>query len=342
MSTRRRRVRTPSLSTWGFSRWLTRLDQRQAFLILMCSVGATIIFVLGLWRLSQNQISHGFFDFGVVLVMAAICKLAVVKNRFVIAVWLAAAIYLLGLGFVMEHAGLPGLFWVFPVIYSFFVMRTREAVLVVFSAYLLSMIVVWPVFQFDVIATFSSCFLLVSIYGLYMSRRVSDDRHLLEHAAATDALTGLSNRRSFDDDMRTCIDQQREASGSHVLLLLDIDHFKTVNDLFGHVVGDKCLERLARLLESFESEVCHFYRLGGEEFVALFTGSETDATELAESICERIRSKTLLREHDHRVTVSIGVAMLEGTEDARAWLQRADRALYDAKQAGRDRVVAAH
>jgi diguanylate cyclase len=341
MSTRLRSTRNTAHSSLRLSRWLTKLDQRQAFLILMCSVGATIVFVLGLWRLSQNQIGHSLFDFAVVILMVAICRCALVKNLFIIAVWLATAIYLLGLGVVIERVGLPGLFWVFPVIYSFFVMRTREAMLVVFSAYLLSMIVVWPQFQFETIATFSSCFLLVSIYGLYMSRRVSEDRDLLEHAAGTDALTGLLNRRSFDDDMRTCIDQQRQAPGSHALLVLDIDNFKSVNDLFGHVVGDKCLERLARLLESFESDVCRFYRLGGEEFVALFTGSKTDATGLAEAVCERIRSKTLLREHGHAVTVSIGLAMLEGLEDGRAWLQRADRALYDAKQAGRDRVVVA-
>jgi len=83
-------------------------------------------------------------------------------------------------------------------------------------------------------------------------------------------------------------------------------------------IRNKCLERLARLLESFESEVCRFYRLGGEEFMALFAGSNNDATDMAEAICERIYSKTLLREHDHAVTVSIGVAMLEGLEDGRA------------------------
>jgi GGDEF domain-containing protein len=87
-----------------------------------------------------------------------------------------------------------------------------------------------------------------------MSRRVSEDRDLLEHAAGTDAPAGLLNRRSFDDDMRTCIHQQR----------------------------------LARLLESFESEECRFYRLGGEEFVALFTGSKTDATGLAEAGRDRV------------------------------------------------------
>ena len=161
----------------------------------------------------------------------------------------------------------------------------------------------------------------------------------LAELASRDPLTGLFNRRGFVDCLQSTFAGANDAPLA--LLLMDVDHFKSINDQFGHETGDAVLVRIADQLRVFEREICIAGRMGGEEFVVAISGLTNFA--LAQ-FADRVRAGLAALDHKevskHRsVTVSIGVA--EGSTRTR--FQRlysaADRALYDAKRAGRNKVV---
>jgi diguanylate cyclase (GGDEF)-like protein len=158
----------------------------------------------------------------------------------------------------------------------------------------------------------------------------------LTYLAETDALTGLLNRRAF---IEYGIRQSGAGKLKTRLLLIDIDHFKTVNDGFGHELGDRVLREAGRLIESISSVDAVVGRLGGEEFALIVPYSERDDT--AGTILRAFRATPMT--DGIRITVSIGSASGIIADD-RSWRQvyrRADAALYEAKKAGRDRHVAA-
>jgi diguanylate cyclase (GGDEF)-like protein len=119
--------------------------------------------------------------------------------------------------------------------------------------------------------------------------------------------------------------------------MLDIDHFKAVNDSYGHNVGDACLARIARAIDALKGPGDTLYRFGGEEFVLLTGTDAVQGVALAERVRQHIEQTSIIRET--RVTVSAGVAQLAAGQTVREWLNRADTALYQAKASGRNRVV---
>lgn len=163
----------------------------------------------------------------------------------------------------------------------------------------------------------------------------------LERLANTDALTHLSNRRDFYQKAQQEIARCRRSGGSFSVLMLDVDHFKTVNDRFGHAAGDEVLRQLARQLQDTLRTVDTPARLGGEEFAVLMPESPLDGAQwLAERVRQQLAAVSVPRDGSEpiRFTVSIGVAQWQREEDIDATLHRADNALYQAKETGRNRV----
>ncbi|GGJ64203.1 diguanylate cyclase [Deinococcus aquiradiocola] len=167
----------------------------------------------------------------------------------------------------------------------------------------------------------------------------------LRDLANTDLLTGLSNRRLYERDLR------RMSVGSH-LILLDLDHFKRVNDTYGHATGDEALKVVGALLGSMQTEHLRAYRIGGEEFAVILEGStERVMEDLAHTLLDRIRVARVTlpaaayasgdRRRTLRLTSSIGVASLGDPRDHIQMFRRADEALHQSKEEGRDRVTLA-
>lgn len=164
--------------------------------------------------------------------------------------------------------------------------------------------------------------------------------HRLEMLASTDPLTGLSNRRFFQEKLTDGLSAHREEGQPLSLLIIDIDHFKHINDTYGHPVGDLVLSDLAKLLQDMNREGDLFARFGGEEFVALLPGAAMDdATALAESICLAAASASMGGYRIYRITISIGVATETPQETELSLVQKADTALYASKSGGRNRVT---
>ena len=175
---------------------------------------------------------------------------------------------------------------------------------------------------------------------------LKDDLANARRAASTDPLTGLGNRKLFDDvfadEAETAL-----ASGTPLsLLVTDIDHFKLFNDTHGHQIGDAVLKLVAERLKRSVKGRDTVARYGGEEFVVVLPQTdEAAAVRLAEQLrAEIAKSRLVVRNRGQdlgKVTISIGVAELERGEDPESCFKRADDALYGAKQAGRNRVMSA-
>jgi diguanylate cyclase (GGDEF)-like protein len=191
---------------------------------------------------------------------------------------------------------------------------------------------------------FTTGAVLVSLFddltGLY--RRVSASNAMLTDQAHRDGLTGIANRRKFDDVF--AIEWSRASRGGYPisLLMVDVDWFKQYNDVYGHLEGDECLREIAQLLESSSKRPSDLAcRYGGEEFAVILPMTDTDG---ATVLAGRLRDALSVMEMPHgasplgRVTISVGVSCLRplpGVE-ARHLIAAADRALYLAKHSGRD------
>ena len=158
--------------------------------------------------------------------------------------------------------------------------------------------------------------------------------------AITDPLSLLLNRKGFDDALRKTLAQPAPAGKSHCLVMLDIDHFKRVNDTYGHPVGDTVIQTLGQLLQRVaQGPGVSAARVGGEEFAVVMADSTVGhATQLAQAVQGLVRGT---QDTIATVTISAGVAAYAKGDDGAALVAAADAALYRSKQNGRDRVTVA-
>ncbi|HLL19937.1 MAG TPA: GGDEF domain-containing protein, partial [Rubrivivax sp.] len=158
----------------------------------------------------------------------------------------------------------------------------------------------------------------------------------LSEQTRTDPLTGLCNRRAFAAAVDTAMQKAQGTGQGLAIAILDVDHFKMINDLHGHAEGDQVLVALADMLKAQFAGRGMAARYGGEEFVMLFTECTLD---LARLQCELIRQSVSMLPVGLPFTVSIGVAEARPGDSSEQMFKRADAALYAAKRGGRDRVV---
>lgn len=171
--------------------------------------------------------------------------------------------------------------------------------------------------------------------------RKAQEVAVLAHQASHDPLTGILNRRKLDQELERWIEQTQRSGGDLSLLMLDLDHFKAINDRFGHAMGDEVLRLVGRMLQHSSRNDDVIARYGGEEFSILLPRVDLYTAQL---VAERIRNRI---EHADwaslnpalTVTTSIGIASFLEEDDSVSLQKRADDALYRAKQTGRNRVV---
>ncbi|MET0574239.1 MAG: GGDEF domain-containing protein [Mesorhizobium sp.] len=175
-----------------------------------------------------------------------------------------------------------------------------------------------------------------------MTETLSARSETLEQAALTDALTGMQNRRYFDDALKEYIEEFRRIDKPIGLMILDLDHFKEVNDTHGHDVGDEVLRAVARCLRDMTRYHDVVARLGGEEFAVVAPNmSEDMLVKFAERIRRAVAGMAVLSGNMRlKVTTSVGLAVWDKRESAEEFYRRADRLLYQAKRMGRNRVCA--
>lgn len=162
--------------------------------------------------------------------------------------------------------------------------------------------------------------------------------------AIEDPLTGLYNRRHFDNKTANLISESRQNGAAISIAIADIDKFKAVNDTYGHLVGDQVLVETAKRLKNSAEKKGTVFRFGGEEFIILFEGiAQSEASNLAEAIrqdIEKNKFKITVPPYELNITISLGVTTLLSTDtDMTTLIQRSDQGLYKAKESGRNKVV---
>ena len=193
-------------------------------------------------------------------------------------------------------------------------------------------------------AAFDQTALAILGMGLVMSMAlllVRDVVSSLVEVSVTDPLSGLLNRRGFLDKAKQFVEAKRASPQPVFLVIADLDHFKNINDSYGHETGDKVIQAFGDLLGMLSSTGTSVARIGGEEFAVMF---QSPNESLARLYCEKIRSAAEFGVADRnrelpKFTVSLGLAGLMPDESLESLTRRADLALYSAKQGGRNRVV---
>ncbi|WP_227509869.1 GGDEF domain-containing protein [Acinetobacter sp. NCu2D-2] len=205
---------------------------------------------------------------------------------------------------------------------------------------LLFSLIYLPILVFSVYISWNST---LKSRVVFLHHTLNDyNRRAFEKLAHTDALTGLNNRRYFEYLAKQHLEQQLENPTPTTLLVFDVDHFKKINDTYGHDVGDQVIQMIANIASQEMRHTDVLARYGGEEFIALLPHTHLDdALRIGERLRQKIENTVV--ELDHRVqlrfTISIGATILESCDiDLNHFVKQADLALYQAKANGRNRV----
>jgi len=193
---------------------------------------------------------------------------------------------------------------------------------------------------YGLISQVSSGILLVATGLLLLIKALQAVIRENKSAAETDPLSGVANRRGFDQQVARLLERNADQGPPLVLLLLDLDHFKDVNDTHGHAAGDAAIRAFGAMLRRTLPSAALVARLGGEEFVVLLERTGLEAARLQAEML-RLATAGITEEGVPAVTVSIGVAEMRPPCDLAEAMRKADAALYAAKGAGRDCVVCA-
>lgn len=293
---------------------------------------------------SLNSMAHGQFWLGVMtlsinlLLLANAISIQRTRRTLYSPGWLFLVIVpvqIYGIS-VQRYTGLA---WHYPAMIFFaFVLERRLSL----TLNLVMTILVTPFVAYYTTWQLSSRFLITSLLTVMLvdvfMGNIARLQSQLKAQTLRDPLTGAFNRRYMTERFTQAVARFRRYNVAWSALVLDLDHFKQINDQLGHEAGDRALQAIVQTLTAGLGKLDALFRAGGEEFVLLLESrSEAEALEVAEDLCRTIASAPILPERS--VTVSIGVAGLSADDTVEDWLKRADENLYAAKEQGRNRAV---
>ena len=238
----------------------------------------------------------------------------------------------------LQQQGMIGIFWSYPAIVSLYFMFD-EKVAWLANAVLLAFILpqAQALLDIELLVRAAATLVMISCFSAIFVRVITAQQTKLRAQAVTDPLTGLLNWVLLHSTLERAVQQNQRSDIPMTLLTLDVDHFKRINDTYGHDAGDKVLVGLSQLLKTRIRLTDCIFRLGGEEFlVLLYNTDNRDGQKVAEELRSAVSESALLA--DRVVTVSIGIAPLDSCNDWDVWMHQSDEALYLAKTNGRNRV----
>lgn len=318
-----------------------RNDFQFAIFTLFCVVAMLGVGPFALYRLAEGQLAAAVLDAVVVLALALALAHVwrggdLARASLVVVVVTTLACVMIG-----RLAGLPGALWSFPVILSNFLLARRGHALVASAAVVV--LVALEGSAFDTGAERLMYFAaagVACVLAYVFAHQTEAQRQQLETLASRDPLTGVANRRAMEKELHIAAEAFRRHRLPVGVAVMDLDHFKRINDELGHEAGDRVLVEFARLVQSRCRAGDRLFRYGGEEFVLLLPGTGPDDLQrLVDELRREVAAA--LRAGERPLTVSIGAAVLAVGEDTPAWLARADAAMYEAKRMGRNRTVLA-
>ncbi|MFZ6747544.1 GGDEF domain-containing protein [Undibacterium sp. Ren11W] len=320
---------------------MLKRSKEETIFLMLGALSIFSIFPFGVVRLLQGNWALAAVDLTIVLVIVGVMIFVWMTQKIRIASILATIFYSAGMLASVYVKGHALVYWVYPtMIAAFFMLNASEALLINTTSLVLLVVTLFDRMSLLDLSSVVITLILINLFSYIFSYRTNLQHLELNHQAELDFLTGVGNRRAFNRKM-TELFRPHNARIDACLFVLDLDHFKYVNDQFGHAVGDQVLVRFCELMRSRIRAIDSMFRFGGEEFVivAMRTDHES-AKNLAEELRALVEGTIFIP--NYQVTVSIGVAKRCEAESGDAWFQRADAMLYEAKQAGRNQIIMAH
>ncbi len=316
-----------------------KADFRLSIITLLGASAILGITPFAVFRFLQGNLLAGLIDIAILAVIVGSVTHAWVTGRtdrsgLFLAVMTSSSAVVVG-----ALTGEPGLFWLFPcLVTSFFLTSPRLAIVINLSAITLMMAQTEIFRSLVQMWSFAAGAVVVSACAYVFAFRNESQRERLEHLATIDPLTGVRNRRSMDEELAWAVNNASRTGGTYSIAMLDIDHFKQVNDKYGHGVGDDVLVSMVALIQQNTRRTDRLFRYGGEEFVLLLPATDGEGLKTVLNNVQQVLRKHL-RHPGGTVTASFGVATLMTRESVDSWLARADAALYRAKESGRDCII---
>lgn len=320
------------------SRYLTHFYLKSTFLLAV--IAGTLILPFAVYHLT-----HGHTGVGIGAVVTSLslylvawtCHRKTYKTIYTF-IWLTPFTTLF-VAYLTNFVGITGTYWCYStLILYYFMMTERQAWISNIIFALVNIPLVWYLFETHEAIRFTVTFSLLSAYSAVFLHIVARQYSDLQKMAITDKLTGLHNRMLLTESLEQAIHQADRTDTPHALIIMDVDHFKKINDEFGHDTGDHVLVQLGEFLKNSLRESDKVFRIGGEEFlVLLYNTDEANSIDIAEKIRQGIENLPIIP--GRPVTVSIGVAGLGSLRNWKQWMKRCDMNLYEAKNNGRNKVV---
>lgn len=320
--------------------WLRLQEDSRLTIITLVGV-FTIpgVSLLGILRYTQGNIPSAILDLILVLIIGAIVVFAWCSPNTRLSGLLTAISTCGGASAASIVTGIDGLLWLYPCLTLTFITVPRFQALLINAVSILVVVVFSNTHEVVQIESFVLTALMLSICSYIYAYREEQQQERLRSLNYIDPLTGAKNRRAMDLELGAAVASFDRTGTPYALAMLDVDHFKSVNDRYGHSAGDLILKELVDIVRAHTRPYDQVYRYGGEEFFILLPNvDEANQTVVVSKLQHAIRAQ--LKTSDGKpVTTSFGVASLAAGITREEWQKNADQAMYKAKLAGRDTVI---
>lgn len=321
--------------------WMNKLRQdfHLALVVMLAIVMCVIVLPFAVYRFLDGQMLSGLIDMLIVACVGGGALRAYHHGstaRVALFLAITSSVGTIGIAYIL---GPVGPLWIHGVMLTNFMLVERKPATLI-SAICIAAVAASASALPDLAqkAAFVGSSLIVCAFAYIFMWRTELQRKQLEDLALLDPLTGASNRRAMSAELEIAMATTSRNGKALGLIIFDLDHFKRINDSYGHDAGDDVLVQVAKVVRTITRKSDRFFRLGGEEFALLVPDTNTDILrDIAEKVRLRIQSE--VRSGDSIVTISLGAGILRSGETANDWRARVDAAMYRAKNEGRNRTV---
>ncbi|WJG08900.1 GGDEF domain-containing protein [Aliiglaciecola sp. LCG003] len=312
--------------------------------IIMTLSGVSSLGILpfAILRLIQQDWAVALLDIFAVIAIGSLFGYVYITHNTKVPARLLAFLAMLIVFISVTLKGSGQLMWIYPALTAIFFLLPVNVAALLSGLVLVGLgLVLYDELTLFLTLEFYVSAIATLLFSYAFSDRMRKQQDQLAELATKDPLTGAGNRRAMEQKLLDTIAFQRREQGYPAsLILMDLDNFKKVNDNFGHAKGDDILIAFVDTIEKRIRSTDKLYRFGGEEFVLIAENTPiNEAIKLAESLRHAVESDGWLAEHE--VTISVGTAKYNPHESAFEWLGRADRAMYQAKEQGRNNCCVA-
>ncbi len=325
-----------------FDQVLTKDKRTQQEWILMVLAGTAAVGLVPfiVLRLSMGEWGNAIYDAILSLVFVSITLYVYItrKEKIPRLIFALILVFAMLIGFYLK--GEEQIPWSYPgVVAIFFAVRPKLAAIFCMLCLVYFAVLLYPSVPSVRLTTYLVSLFFTCLFVYVFANLTMQQRKALVRLSRRDSLTNLRNRRAFDYKLEEFVGQPRDDQTA-CLILFDIDHFKKINDQYGHQVGDQLLVKMGEAVKQRIRKSDRIYRIGGEEFAIILARSSLEsAVKVAENVRLLVQKTQLVEEG--MVTISLGVAAYQTGESKLSWVERCDNALYLAKGAGRNQVKVA-